>query len=363
MEKISATTGWNNTSSSFVEGVAPSKAEGITFCIVFALETVFVVVGNLFTLVLFAGNKNLRKKSLFLVINMTFADVMLGAMTLPFYIYRFGGYYQLWTQKVQIPLNIFFSVMDTIFSQASLTSAAVISVERCYAIYWPLRYRTLTMKAYRTGVFIVWTLAAIASTVFNLHFTSTKHSFYAWAAYSLSLLFIVCGCNIGIWRKFQHGRIASHQQNSDEQSQRLTKTLLLVSIIALLSWLPLIILNLLYALFNSFSMPLYLIANIINYSNSFVNPIVYALRIPEFRQGLSLRCFGRRELREMPESIGENNVAAALTPVAKRRTLPFDPNNLELAVLNSKLWIPGCEQPWCTVTGRGTQRENYTEQA
>ena len=37
----------------------------------------------------------------------------------------------------------------------------------------------------------------------------------------------------------------------------------------------------------------YFMANVSNYFNAFVNPIVYALRIPEFRQGLSLCCIRR----------------------------------------------------------------------
>ena len=60
MEKISATaTASNNTSSSSTEDL-PSKAEGIAWCSVFLLEVVFVVVGNLLTVVLFTVDKKLR---------------------------------------------------------------------------------------------------------------------------------------------------------------------------------------------------------------------------------------------------------------------------------------------------------------
>ena len=68
MKNMSAATGLNNTSSSSSEELVP-KAEGIAFCAVLSLEAVFIVIGNLLTIVLFAVNKNLRKKSLFLVIN------------------------------------------------------------------------------------------------------------------------------------------------------------------------------------------------------------------------------------------------------------------------------------------------------
>ena len=37
----------------------------------------------------------------------------------------------------------------------------------------------------------------------------------------------------------------------------------------------------------------YDLVNVINYSNSFANPVVYALRIPEFREALVLCCLRR----------------------------------------------------------------------
>ena len=79
------------------QGCFPFKAEGITLCSTFILSSVPIIAGNLLTLVLFAVTKPLRRKSSFLVLNMhmTFADLMLGAFTLPFFIFFVGGYYQL----------------------------------------------------------------------------------------------------------------------------------------------------------------------------------------------------------------------------------------------------------------------------
>ena len=60
----------------------PSRAEEIVVCSPLLFEALFIVTGNLVTNVFFALEKELRKrKSLFLVINMAFADVMLGAVS------------------------------------------------------------------------------------------------------------------------------------------------------------------------------------------------------------------------------------------------------------------------------------------
>ena len=69
----------------------PPKVAGILLCSAFALEAVLIVVGNLLTIVLFAVNRNLRKKNLFLIVNMAFADLMLGTVSLPMYTYLVGG--------------------------------------------------------------------------------------------------------------------------------------------------------------------------------------------------------------------------------------------------------------------------------
>ncbi len=121
--------------------IIPSKAEGIAWCSAFVLTSIFIVTGNLLTIILFAVSKTLRKKSLFLVINMAFADLVLGAVSLPIYIYEVGARFHLWTGGLSRYkyLSIFHLIVDTIFFIASLISAAFISGERFYAIYWPFK--------------------------------------------------------------------------------------------------------------------------------------------------------------------------------------------------------------------------------
>ena len=75
----------------------PSRAEEIVVCSALLFEALFIVMGNLVTIVFFALEKELRKrKSLFLVINMAFADVMLGAVSVALFVYLKVGF-QLWS--------------------------------------------------------------------------------------------------------------------------------------------------------------------------------------------------------------------------------------------------------------------------
>ena len=115
-------------------------------------------------------------------------------------------------------------------------------------------------------------------------------------AYAVAILLIACGCNIGIWRRsHRKARIVSSRNTLN--IERLTYTLLFVSFLALVCWIPLVIINYLTyvcelpAPWLSFAK---ITANVFNYCKSFVNPIVYAYRVPEFRQALRLCCLGKK---------------------------------------------------------------------
>jgi len=324
MSTEAATNNSENATSS--SRVVPSKAEGIAFCTASVLIFVFVVVGNLLTIVLFAVNRSLRKKSLLLVINMAFADLMLGILSLPLYIHNLGYSFGLWKGDSPMSLNIFHMIVDIFFLQASLISAAFISGERFYAIYWPFKHRTLSMRAYRIITFTVWILTLLITALFSttLLLFSFKPFMYCWMPYVLIITFIICGCNIGIWRKFRRGNIASQQQNRNSQNKRLTKTLMFVSILAFLCWIPLVILNGLYFVYDiEVSFQFYDLVNLINYSNSFANPVVYALRIPGFKEFLVLCCSRRPSALNLVniDRRGKKTSATELRPIRTEKSL------------------------------------------
>ena len=177
--------------------------------------------------------------------------------------------------------------VDTALSQASLVSAVFITCERFYAIRWPFKHRTLSTQAYRIAIFSVWVLAfLISATVTGSYLLfSNKYTMFFGGPYTLILILNTCGCNIGIWKKFQTERVAaSHKKSRDSQNKRLTKILLIVSGLTLLAWLPLVLCNSLMDVW-FFHVPkrFYYAVNLFNYFNSFVHPIFYALRIAEFR--------------------------------------------------------------------------------
>ena len=267
-----------------------SKAEGIAFSSVFIMAGFFIVAGNLFTIVLFALSKKLRKRSLFLVMNMTVSDLLMRFVSLPIFIFMNGDYFRLGKVKTNQDLFLSFIFVDTLFSQVSLISALSISLERFHAICWPFRHRALSMRAYKIGILFTWTIAFFVASILTLFYWLNlwKVACYVWMSYALTMLSIVCGCNIGIRRRSRKSaRIeSSHNKRSIE---RLTPTLLFVSFLALLSWIPLVIAN-----FLSLVCEISVLRFTFAADNAFVNPIAYAYRVREFREASRLCCLDKR---------------------------------------------------------------------
>ncbi|XP_044169326.1 allatostatin-A receptor-like [Acropora millepora] len=277
MNNTTAIAGSNPTISHY----GFTKAEGIAIFSAFIVACFFIVAGNFLTIVLFALTKKLRKKSLFLVMNMVVSDLLLEAVSLPVYIFLKGDFLGLFRK---VKWNQYFDssyiFVDAFLSQVSLITVVLISLERFHAICWPFRHRVLSMRTYKIEIFVTWTLA-----------------------------FFICSV-IGAltWRGSRATLVSSHNRLNIES---LTYTLLFVSFLALVCWIPLVIMNYFYffcRISASWFFLIYEIANFLNYFNSCVNPMVYAYRVPEFRQASRLRCLDKRV--EVVRS-GAKNTASA----------------------------------------------------
>ena len=162
MKNLSASTSpLNNFFSSMPINEMLSGAQVIAWSCALTSEAVVIFLGNLLTIVLFIFNKKLRnKKSLYLVMNMAFADLVWGGASLPLFVYLVkatrGRLY-----FTEFPN--FLKIIFTVSSVALFTTAALISAERFYAVFWPLKHRTLSTREYKLVILMAWTLAILFS--------------------------------------------------------------------------------------------------------------------------------------------------------------------------------------------------------
>ena len=100
-------------------------------------------------------------------------------------------------------------------------------------------------------------------------------------------LIAICVANFVVWKK---QKMPFYNQNHIKREVKLAKTLALITGTSLFTWLPFQILNILFALkvtqnFHLIELTTFII-KFLQFSNSFVNVIIYPFRIPQFKRTL-----------------------------------------------------------------------------
>ena len=194
--------------------------------------------------------------------------------------------------------DIYFYTSSWFFSPiASLTNITIIALERVHATFCPLRHRVLKKWVYRFIIAIVWVISGLWAIAYNLFFTFKETYYYGVPVFltffSISLL-IICVAYTSIVIKVRCGAQPQHH-GAASRERKLTMTLLIVTVVSLLFYLPYVIwLSALYfskqkiwrSLSYSVACHLDFALLFLLYANSLVNPLLYAIRMPGYRSAV-----------------------------------------------------------------------------
>ena len=289
-----------------------SSSECFTWSAVFLTVFVAILTLNLLSIVLFIKNRSLRTRAMYLVISLTVADMFVGGFS-PLQLFRFLSYRcDIVKMNLSQELDVLIYILFFWFPLTSLTNIAVISLDRLHATIRPFRHRLIKKWVYGVTIAGVWVLAAmvlIATYIISDKKISSGwlYPFYVRLSYSCLCLFVICVSYSIIAVRVLCGAHPQHHGAANRQ-RKLTVTLFIMTIVSVLMWLP-------FAVFYFF----FLETSIINLSsqeilhldfslgtlfmmNSLVNPIVYTIRMPEFRKALLLlfKCQRRQNARDIP---------------------------------------------------------------
>ena len=118
----------------------------------FGFLATLISTGNILIIWIFLYLRR-RKRSTFLLIGLGVADLLVGGLTIPLFIAAF--------ESASLTAWRVFNLVDVFISTSSIYALAVISVERMFAIGWPLRHRTANFRVYICAISIPWIIAAI----------------------------------------------------------------------------------------------------------------------------------------------------------------------------------------------------------
>ena len=201
----------------------------IAFSVIFVLEAVTIIIGNTFTIFVFLSQRLYHKRTCFFLINLAIADLLVGITEL--------------SAIKTIPRSIQLAFLS-LGSFSSVCFLALISLERVYAVLWPLRHRVIRNQVYVYGIIIVWSLGlcAFAVLMLGMYYTKKNMLFLTIPITSLSLisLLLICASYLAIRTRlrFTPPGIESHNRQSMERNLRLSRTFFIVAALSLVFWLP-----------------------------------------------------------------------------------------------------------------------------
>ncbi|XP_020624069.1 substance-K receptor-like [Orbicella faveolata] len=281
-----------------------SLSECITWVTVGLAESVAIVTLNLCTIIVFIKNRNLRKRSTYLVINLAVIDMLAGGSAV-YDFYRVGADCNVWkSHSIDGWVRYILYVLLLLFPISSLSNITIIALERMHATFWPLRHRVLKKSAYGIIIAVVWVTAGLTTITHILldHFGKLSDVyFYLRISLAVMCLLIIFVSYVFIVIKVRCGAQPRHHGPASRE-RKLTMTLLIVTVVSLLLYLPFNILyflifitksEILLSLSPSESFCLFSAIFALFYANHLVNPILYAIRMPEYRSAL-LALFRKR---------------------------------------------------------------------
>ena len=266
-----------------------NSAELLSWTVVFAVESLVIIAANIITIVIFWKLRFVLKRTYYLLINLTVADVIVGFGVIEIVTKN------IWKLETSEPLrSARFIAVDMFSGSASMTSLLLIAVDRFLAIVLPFRHRALTKRNYMQCIIGVW-FTALVMTVTRLlpEFVSNPElkivSLWIIASLMAICLIAMCCLYTAIWisSKKDDPRIPRDKR---ERNKRLAKTLFIVTATSVATWLP-------FAA--TFVLPLHvgnhencilqkalLGGRFLQLANSFLNPVVYCYRMEEFSRTL-----------------------------------------------------------------------------
>ena len=248
----------------------------------FGLLSFVIIVGNALSIsILF--KRRPRKRPHFLLISLAFADLLVGLIPVPLYIIIQYSRYRI--------LSLVYIRVDMFAGFSSVFTLTAISLERLHAIARPLHHRQLTLRSYVIAIATPWIFSLIVSLSYLLSVFSviTFLQFFSGIIISLSTsLLVTCISYCIIWRK-QASRIPNEAQA--RKNVHLNRTLLLITGIFVLSWLPFqvlaAVLNFCISCNSNKTLIILYVIKLLQYSNSLMNVLVYCFRMSDFRKALS----------------------------------------------------------------------------
>ncbi|XP_058470118.1 trace amine-associated receptor 4-like [Solea solea] len=280
------------------------------FCIFGGSLSVLIMFGNLLVIISIVYFKQLHTPTNFLMLSLAVADLLVGLLVLPFSVVLFVRSYG----SGQDLLCTIRGSIDMILCNSSILNLCIISVDRYYAVCHPLTYRVkINSRIVWIMILVSWTVSVLIGVGLGLSQNQNqsnnrctlspnkkKSSFIMGAIFTF---FIPTLMMSSIYLKIL--MVAQKQARSIQKTtksgstvskveRKATKTLAIVMGVFLMSWTPYFLCINLNPVSN-YTIPLHVLQafKLLGWSNSMLNPCVYAFFYSWFRSAFRMIITGK----------------------------------------------------------------------
>ena len=305
---VTTTTTTTTNTSSFTassKSVIFPASQCVPWITVLVIECLAIVILNFITIVIFVTQRQRSRRGTSLLMrNLAVADLLVGAISAPLQIERVGENCDVWKYDTSTSWSYYlkFSFLH-LFSMASLANLVAISLERMYLTFRPNTHRFRNVWIYKFIIGVIWSVAIIREIVQVVLREAHTHNNIKllvdstlYLPYYFVSLFIICLSYFTIFLKLRCTlRLDFECSAVVIRERRLTSMLFVVTLVSLLSLLPVVIyvsLRIMHSVSlnlspsSGFHIRMAVIAFFL--ANSLVNPIIYSMRMRGFREALAL---------------------------------------------------------------------------
>ena len=290
-----------------------TRSECIAWLTVFGVEAIVMVTLNALGIIIYVRERSLRKRSMYLVINQAVADMFVGGVVIINCCFLGSRCEAFWALNVSsMAFYMFIFAFNFFFPLASLLNLTAISLERTHATFRPFKHRLVKKKIFGAVIASNWITAGLLTTSIFLNFLDELSTFkfkaimLSYLSFFLFCLLIILVSYSSITIKISCGN-HPHHHGATNKERKLTKTLFIVTAVSLLLTLPYAIswiLNLVsFHAVATLSLQAWFRLDLsflfLFFANSFVNPVLYTFRMPEFKRAL----FAFLSCRSQPQPV------------------------------------------------------------
>ncbi|CAM1327392.1 ador-1 (predicted) [Pycnogonum litorale] len=285
------------------------------------IVAVFATFGNALVILIFCRHRRIRKTTNYYIVSLAVADLLVGMFGIPFAILT----------SIGIPENFlackFMLSLLLVLCTASILNLVAVSVDRFWAILYPLSYKRLMHS--RTIIVIIigcWTLGVLIGFLPVMGWNEGKPShpgcyFVAIMNYDFLLfIYFVTIVLPTLLMAWFYGRIYSVVLKQIKQIAALdptasgskkmangkeinaAKNLFIIVVFFVLCWIPLYTINAVVAFCKPCSQDIpaevTLFAVILSHTNSAMNPLLYAFYLKDFRFAMR-RLFSHNRVQDI----------------------------------------------------------------